>query len=526
MKYNKKRANKSKPAYNFAGEPAYKLSPEYQLASIALTSFTEDTYYESWDKRTERIRYLLGQVSPNFIAKLAVFSRKEMGLRTIPFILLITAINEGLHKTHKELFRDAIRESIKRADELSNILAIYKAFNKNKVKPLSNTLKRGVAEAFLKFNEYHFSKYKKIKHDISLKDALILTHPKPKDEKQSELFKKILDDNLEIPYTWEVKLSEIPKDDIEGRREFWKDIITTGKLGYMAAIRNIRNMLKVADDELIDILCEYITKKELIKKSSIFPYRILSAYKAIYKGHDYDFEIFDKNTPNKHSVIESINENYLNKVRKALEKAIKISIIDVMLEQSFWTKDEKILIASDVSGSMRGKISSRSFITLKDIAVLYGLGVASAKKDSTFGIFADEWAVLSEDKKLKYENILDGYYKVSEINVGGATNGHLALKWAAKNNREFDKIIFFTDCELWDSEGDGVKDTFYRYRKAFPNTKLYIFDLAGYGDTFTKIEEKGVYFVAGYSDKIFEIVELLEQGKNLVNQIKDYDIYN
>ena len=184
-----------------------------------------------------------------------------------------------------------------------------------------------------------------------------------------------------------------------------------------------------------------------------------------------------------------------------------------------------MLIASDVSGSMDSSISRRSVVRLKDIALFYGLIARKYLKNAHFGIFADHWKVL--DDILSEENdIFKAYKKADSIDVGYSTNGHFALKWLDDNNVEVDRIMFFTDCILWNSSGvdDSVSKTFYEYKKNHPKTKLFFFDLAGYGQTPLDVREKGVYFVSGFSDRIFDAITYFEKGSNIVRMIKNYKI--
>jgi hypothetical protein len=61
---------------------------------------------------------------------------------------------------------------------------------------------------------------------------------------------------------------------------------------------------------------------------------------------------------------------------------------------------------------------------------------------------------------------------------------------------------------------------FQQYKKKF-NCEPHVFslDLSGYGTL--QLPESGVYCLAGFSEKIFQIMELLKTDKNaLLNEIK------
>jgi hypothetical protein len=135
-----------------------------------------------------------------------------------------------------------IARVIQRADELTEFLAIYW---KNGKEPLAKQVKRGLAWAFHRFDEYHLAKYNR-DNAVKLRDVLFMTHPKPKDDTESALWKKLAKGELAVPDTWEVELSA-GKD----KRETFERLMREGKLGYLALLRNLRNMEGAQCDETL-----------------------------------------------------------------------------------------------------------------------------------------------------------------------------------------------------------------------------------------------------------------------------------
>jgi 60 kDa SS-A/Ro ribonucleoprotein len=81
---------------------------------------------------------------------------------------------------------------IQRADELAEFLAIYWAEGKQ---PLSAQVKKGLAAAFVKFDEYALAKYDRA-GAVRLRDVLFLSHAKPVDAAQAELWKRLVENEL------------------------------------------------------------------------------------------------------------------------------------------------------------------------------------------------------------------------------------------------------------------------------------------------------------------------------------------
>ena len=174
-----------------------------------------------------------------------------MYLRSIPLVLVVE-----IAKTHKGdgLVGRLAARVIQRPDEISELLSYYTMANDRKgtkqLNKLSKQLQKGLAEAFNKFDEYQFAKYNRDAR-VKLKDALFLVHPKAKDEEQQLLFDKIVKDDLQTPYTWETELSALGQQSFEtpalkqsAIRAKWEELVFSNKMGYMATLRNLRNILE------------------------------------------------------------------------------------------------------------------------------------------------------------------------------------------------------------------------------------------------------------------------------------------
>lgn len=82
--------------------------------------------------------------------------------------------------------------------------------------------------------------------------------------------------------------------------------------------------------------------------------------------------------------------------------------------------------------------------------------------------------------------------------------------------------MLFTDAQMWSTTGtqNSLEDSWRKYKALAPEAKLYIFDLAGYGKQPLDIKEKDVYLISGWSDKIFDVLNALEDRKSAVEMIQ------
>lgn len=230
------------PAFTHEGTRVSHLNPEQQLRRTVLANMLwEDSFYEDGQTVADRIKSGVAACNPEKVAKIAVEAREKMHLRHVPLLLVREMARLDRHKA---LVADTLSAVIQRPDELTEFLAIY--WKDDKDQSLSAQVKRGLARAFGKFNEYSLAKYDR-DGAIKLRDVLRLVRPTPKDEAQAALWKRVKDRTLSTPDTWEVELSASTD-----KHASWTRLLSGNKLGALALLRNLRNMREAkVDDSLI-----------------------------------------------------------------------------------------------------------------------------------------------------------------------------------------------------------------------------------------------------------------------------------
>jgi hypothetical protein len=113
-----------------------------------------------------------------------------------------------------------------------------------------------------------------------------------------------------------------------------------------------------------------------------------------------------------------------------------------------------------------------------------------------------------------------------EGEVGYSTNGHEVIKYLIENNIKMDKVMIFTDLQMWDSTDHNLflEKSWKDYRKIYPEAKLYLFDLNGYGQTPLRQVGNNVSLIAGWNDKIFDVLDAIENGEDALALIKQIEI--
>ena len=262
------RAKLDAPARNSVGTVVESISPEKQLTRLTLAAMLwEKQFYMDGKSHAELIADLVKRVDPERVAVLAKAAREQFKLRHIPLLLTRELARIG------KLKASVLDSVIQRADEMSEFLSIYWKDGKT---PLSNQVKKGLASAFVKFNEYQLAKYDKNSAAVSLRDVMFLTHAKPQNEAQAALFKRVANQELVTPDTWETQLSAGAD-----KKATFTRLMAEKKLGALAFLRNLRNMANagVAEQEIR----AYARTVDVTK---VLPFRYIAAARIMPQFED------------------------------------------------------------------------------------------------------------------------------------------------------------------------------------------------------------------------------------------------
>jgi len=374
------------------GAPARHISNELQLRrSVLACVLWESQFYEDGIEIAGRIAELVSKVEAERVAALAVEAREQMKLRHVPLLLVREMAR---HKTHRGLVAETLQRVIQRADELCEFVAIY--WKDGRV-PLSGQVKKGLAAAFPKFDEYQLAKYDR-GGPIKLRDVLFLCHAKPRDDKQAGVWKKLIWGRLAVPDTWEVALSSGAD-----KREAWTRLLAENKLGALALLRNLRNMKEAgAEDELV------LSALRGANTQRVLPFRFLAAAR------------------------------YAPQWEEALEQLMLKSVA----EQPKLAGKTVVLV--DVSGSMNWALSKRSEMKRTDAA--YGLAVLLREIGERVAVFSfsDRLVEVPARRGFALRDAIEASQPHSSTRLGKAV-GELNEK------ERYDRLIVITDEQAHDT---------------------------------------------------------------------------
>lgn len=525
-KFNTKKTPTSGiPTVNYAGGQAYTKSAELELVTILLTSFVEDQFYRTSNDTLNRMSACLSKVDAKFAAKAAIYARNEFGMRSITHVL---GAELAKYISGQPWGKEFYAQVVRRPDDMTEIVSVY--FGNKKNKSLPNSLKKGFAKAFEKFDAYQLAKYRGEGKEISLIDIANMVHPsyverngmvevdraeyletlnaslenataRKNKERVAELkalIKKVKASKKETypinaiealmigalknTQTWEAKLSEAGKkaesedEKDELKKEAWASLIKTRKIGYMALLKNLRNIMTQAP-ELVDEACALLVDVKLIRNSLVLPFRFTTAIEEI----------------NKFGSKES------RKIVQALEDAIEIACENVPKLPG------ETCVIYDRSGSMSGRPTQIGGLFAAILAKSNNADVVLFGTAAEYTNFSLRDSIFTINKQFNHKNM-------------GGTSYQAFFQ---KLNKKYDRLIILSDGEAW-QQMDASQSYLNQYKSKYGcNPFVYNFDLQG--SPTLQFKGERVITLAGFSEKVFDLMKVAEQDKNvLINTIKNY----
>lgn len=380
-------------ARTYEGARSPRTTNKIKLARLVLSSMLfEDTFYVDGVAHYEVVKALVPTVPVEFVENLAISARNHYNLRHIPLVLVRELARAG------KLKASVLEAVIQRPDEMGEFLAHYWKEGKQ---PLSHQVRKGLAAAFCKFNEYQLAKWDKNSATISVRDIMFLTHPKPVGEEQEALFKRVANNKLVTPDTWEVALSGGAD-----KRDTFMRLINESKLGAMAFIRNLRNMVQSNVPE--DLITQY---GERLSVDKVLPYRFIAAAKEAP-----EFE-------------------------GLLERMMFAACVN---RPNIYGKT---VILVDVSGSMDSPMSSKSSMTYLDAASAVAVICREICPSVVTYTFSDECVCVPNRRGMAYADA---------ITLSQPHSGTLLDRAIRKINSivDYDRIIVITDEQSYDEPSD------------------------------------------------------------------------
>ena len=506
---------------NRQGFAAYSLPDKLNLLMLLNTTKIEPQYYRTEGTIMKDLRDLIERVDPYFAAQAIHYSRcRGEGMRSINHLAaaILAPLTKGTD-WGKRFYGPYDKKTGKngcifRPDDMSEIKDVIYALGGHS---LPSTVRNGFKSCIESYDTYRLAKYKK-----SIIDVANLVHPNPEHSKATfksengEILKTLnaLMQGINVAAdTWEVaqsdagqqvakavkegKLSEAEAEKVlaEAKADNWESLLKDKKLGILAALRNIRNMLSNPRQEMIDMWCELISDQNIIKNNLVLPIYFDLAYDIVRREFNYN--------------------DYAPQVMKALQDAYIASIPNLA---SIFTG--KTLIMVDVSGSMGcGITDGKKTVGTRSNRTSYGLlsrggsvydnlstsccgykaGLIAATVAKATG--ADVIQFGDYARRVKYDKNKNVFALAKDLGnpMNECTDLGSAFKLITEEQSKYDRIVIISDNEVnsWNLTSFAYKD-YLRVCSPY----IYVVDLAAYG-TVPVAGDKISYFY-GYGSQLYE----------------------
>lgn len=545
-KFNEKKMAKQPTERNFMGEMAFKMEDKEELISTVMTTFLQDEYYEKEATKIARIQELLKKVDPLFAAKLAIYARNEGNLRSVTHFVAAEIAKYVSGSEWGKRFYDKI---IVRPDDMSEIVSAYAHINgmsQKNISKIPNAMKGGFKTALERLDAYQIDKYKMQNREVSLIDLVRLFHPKG-NQKNAEAFKRLVNgESLEGLYETKIlekemtKAGQLTKDATEDEKEKAKHEAISGILDnvkgmpIMNLIRNLRNIILYAPDKVEDA-CAQLRIKDKILKSRLLPFRFATAYAEIEK--------MSWNKPNTDTAITFESDKAEEELTMIQFHSLKRSVLDALEDAIQYSVENipelegNVAILVDHSGSCRGDeggssaVSAFSKTSTAMIGNLFGSMMAYRQKNVYIGLFGDELIDVPMNRNMK---MLD-FNKMSfdrGARCGGGTETGIYdfIRKCIIEKKKVDNVVVFSDCQIgtgpynftpWygrkmTDRGDHFHELFNKFKKLNPKCNWIVVNLRQSGGTSVFDKSMRILNIAGWSDKIFDVIKSQCRGWDAV----------
>jgi len=483
-------------AVNHEGAPAYKMKPKQALAQYAATGCFHRTFYATAAEQLDRVLCLCDAVTPEFVAKVAVYSRQQSFMKDMPALLCAWLANRDA-RLHEAVFPRVI--------DSARMLRTYVQILRSGVvgrKSLGTAPKRLVRQWLEARNEEALF-VANVGQSPSLADIVKMVHPKPAGSQREAFYGYMLDRSHDASALPELvkqferfkngKSKEVPDlpfamlTALPLEKQHWMTIAKNAS--WQTTRMNLNTFARhgvFSDERMTRRVADRLRNKDLIKRARVFPYQLLTAY-------------------------QQSHGSVPQQVREALQDAMEQAITNVPRIAG------TVVVCPDVSGSMSGPVTGHregatTVVRCIDVAAL--VAAAVLRKNASAIVLPFSEGVVSVELNSR-DSVMTNARKLASIG-GGGTNCSSPVSLLNQQKAKADLVILVSDNESWVDQGLGrgtaLMAEWERFRGGNPRARLVCLDLQP-NDTTQASERDDVLNIGGFSDRVFEVIAAFASGE-------------
>jgi 60 kDa SS-A/Ro ribonucleoprotein len=481
---------------NKAGGKAYSMTPKHALAQMACTGVFGSTFYVSAENQLADMQALSKEVDPTFLAKLAVYARDKGYMKDMPAYLLASI------SKHPELFTKAADKVLDNPKMIRNLVQILRSGAVGR-KSLGTRPKKVIQNKLASYTDVGLFRGS-VGNDPSLADVIKMVHPRPATPERAAVMAYLIGkphDAEKLPQVIRdfeafkknpetAQLPEVPWEMLTAlplTKAHWVQIAKNAS--WTQTRMNLNTFARhgvFEDKSMSKLVADKLRNRELILKSKVFPYQLLSAF---------------ANTEDTTGVPPE--------VRNALQDAMEVATENV---PAFGV--DNIVVAIDTSGSMRSPITGARAVISKmacgDVAALIGSCIIRQNQNAKVMPFDTEVHNVAINAR---DSIMTNAKKLALR--GGGTDCSAPLRKLNEHKAPVDLVVMVSDNESWADRGygygTGVATEFAAIRARCPKAKMVCIDLTP--NTYTQARnDTNILNVGGFSDQVFSVIHSFVQG--------------
>lgn len=482
-------------ALNSHGTPAYAFGAKHALAQYASTGCLSRTYYASAEFQLEQVLSLAGSVTPEYVAKTALWARERGHMKDLP-ALLVAYLTVADAPLAERVFSRVIDD----AKMLRNFVQVVRSGVVAR-RSLASMPKRLVKQWLARRTPEQLFR-SSIGTSPSLGDVIKLAHPRPGDAERAALYGYLTGrahDASALPglvrefEAWKARPQGPPPavpfqllTSLELGRAEWATIAANAS--WTEARMNLNTFARhgvFSSKRAVEAMSKKLRERAAIARSGVLPYQLLMAWTAV-----------DAAVP--------------AALKDALEEAMEIALENVP------RVDGKVFVCPDVSGSMgqpvtghRAGASSR--VRCVDVA---GLFAAAMMRNNDAVVLPFEHRVV-DVRVSRRDSVMTNARALAAVG-GGGTDCSAPLAKLNADGARGSLVVLISDNESWvDARRatTGLMVEWEAFARRNPRAKLVCIDLVP-NRTTQAAERADILNVGGFSDAVFDVVSEFAAGRS------------
>ena len=488
-------------AWNAHGAPAYGREGRLGLAQLVVTGCLSATFYSSDRQELALVRSLASQVSPEFVARAAVYARQRGLMKDMPALLLA-------HLTARR--PDLLERVFDRVIDSPKMLRTYIQMVRSGAmgRKSFGTLPRRLIRQWLDGRSDEALLRASVGQSPSLVDIIRMVHPKPRTASRRALYGYLLGrpyDIAALPHLarafedFKAGRVAMPPDvpfemltSLPLTSDNWRTI--AGRASWQTTRMNLNLFARngvFGNPALTKKIAARLADRAQIERARAFPYQVMLTH-----------AILAQDVP--------------ASIREALEAALDLSLAQVPKIDAH--AQGKVYVCLDVSGSMKSPVTGHrqgatTTVRCVDVAALMAAAMVRRNPGARVLAFNDTVLPVMTDPA---EPVLALAKRLAALPDGG-TSCSAPLALLNREHAQGALVLYLSDNQSWVDAahchtGTAMLDEWQRFKRRNRAARLVRLDLQPSATT-QVIEREDVMNIGGFSDQVFEMIAEFAAGR-------------